>query len=335
MINRKILLITWGLGYIGSHAVVAFEQAWYKTVIIDNFINSTRKSLEGIEKILGYCPDFYECDIRDKIWLEKIFQKYSFDGVIHFAGLKAVGESCIHIHQYQDNNVSWSIVLFWVMEKFWIKKIVFSSSATVYRSDNISPLTENMPVGTTNPYGTSKLVIEKLLEDYVVHSNWWVTILRYFNPIWAHISWFIGETPNGVPNNLLPYVLEVALGKREILRVFWNDYDTPDGTWIRDYIDINDLIDAHILAFQKISSWRIKTYNVWTGKGISVLEIINQVEQITERPIPYIFDLRRSGDIASVFADSQFIKQELWWTPKKSIQDSIWTAWNFISTRVD
>jgi UDP-glucose 4-epimerase len=216
-------------------------------------MNSSRDSLSGIEKILSYCPDFYECDIGDRKGLEHIFAKYTFDGVIHFAGLKAVDESCSEIGRYHTNNVGGSMVLFSVMEQYGVKKIIFSSSATVYRADNPLPYTEDMVLGTTNPYGTTKLVIEKLLEDYARNGGWSITTLRYFNPIGAHPSGYIGEMPQGKPNNLLPYILDVARGKREKVFVFGDDYDTADGTGVRDYIDVNDLIDAHILAYEKLT----------------------------------------------------------------------------------
>ena len=330
MAEKKILLITGGAGYIGSHAVVAFEQAGYRTVIIDNLVNSSRDTLNGIEKILGYCPDFYECDIQDWEWLEKIFQKYDFDGVIHFAGLKAVGESCDHVGRYHENNVGGSLVLFGMMQKYGVQKIVFSSSATVYRSDNISPLTEDMPTGTTNPYGTTKLVIEKLLEDYSRHTGWSVTILRYFNPIGAHPSGWIWESPQGVPNNLLPYVLDVALGKRDMLYIFGDDYDTPDGTGVRDYIDVNDLVEAHICAYTSLwSGYRV--YNVWTGKGYSVLEIVHLVEEISWKKIRTQIVWRRQGDLAQVYAGIHWITTQLNWLAKRSIFDSLSTSWQYSS----
>lgn len=327
--DQKILLITGGLGYIGSHAVVAFEQAGYKAVIIDNLVNSTRDTLLGIEKILGYTPDFFECDIRNRSELEKIFQKYDFSGVIHFAGLKAVGESCRDIFEYQDNNIAWSIILFWVMEKFWIKKIVFSSSATVYRPDNFSPLNEAMPIGSTNPYGTSKIIIEQLLEDYAMHAGWMITNLRYFNPIGAHSSGNIGEVPNGIPNNLLPYILDVAIGKREKVLVFGDDYDTIDGTGVRDYIDINDLIDAHIIAYEKIVPW-CEFYNIGTGKWVSVLEMIVWVEQVSWKKIPYEIVSRRAWDLAVVFADVKRIHTKYNWKTKRTLDESIKNAYKFL-----
>ncbi len=332
--QKKCILITGGTGYIGSHAVVAFEQAGYTTVIVDNLVNSSITTLSGIEKILGYCPDFFESDIRDSPWLERMFQKYEFDGVIHFAGLKAVGESCQNIGLYHDNNIRGSMILFETMEKFGVKKIVFSSSATVYRSDNPVPFSEEMPTGTTNPYGTTKLVIEKLLEDYVENANWSATSLRYFNPIGAHISWYIGEVPRGTPNNLLPYVLEVALWKRETVYIYGNDYETPDGTGVRDYIDINDLIDAHLLSYEKLFPG-YSFYNVGTGKGTSVLEMIEKVEQVSEKQVSYSFSPRRSWDLACVFADVRKIQIEMNWSAQRNATESIKAAWNFIKNRVE
>lgn len=249
---QKTILITGGAGYIGSHAVVAFEQVGYKTVIIDNFVNSDETNLDGIKKILGYSPDFFECNISDETTLDGIFQAYNFDAVVHFAGLKAVGESCEKPLLYHENNVAGSLVLFRVMAKYGVKKIIFSSSATVYRADNLPPFTEEMSLGTTNPYGTTKWHLEKILEELATFDGWSVTNLRYFNPIGAHESGFIGEKPNGIPNNLLPYVLDVALEKREKVLVFGGDYATIDGTGVRDYIDVNDLVDAHLLAYENL-----------------------------------------------------------------------------------
>lgn len=262
MSKKTIILITGGTGYIGSHAVVAFEQAGYQTVIIDNLANSSKDTLYGIEKILWYTPPFYECDIRDIQWLEAIFEKYDFDGVIHFAWLKAVGESCENISTYQDNNVGGSISLFSIMEKFAVRKMIFSSSATVYNTNNTPPFTEDMSVGTTNPYGTSKLVIEELLKDYALHAWWDVASLRYFNPIWNHQSGYIGELPNGVPNNLLPYIMQVLLWEREKLTIFGDDYETLDGTGVRDYIDVSDLVDAHLQVYEQIQKW-YDVYNIF------------------------------------------------------------------------
>ena len=326
--DQKTLLITGGAWYIGSHAVVAFEQAGYKTVILDNFLNSSNDNLIGIQKILGYSPDFYECDIWDQNELNKIFREYHFDGVVHFAGLKAVGESCQKPHLYHQNNIWGSLVLFGIMEQFGVKKIIFSSSATVYSSNNISPLTENMPLATTNPYGTTKLVLEKVLEDYAKQWDWSVTNLRYFNPIWAHPSWYIGEIPRGTPNNLLPFIMDVACGKREKVIVFGDDYPTSDGTGVRDYIDVCDLVDAHLQAYQALSQG-LRVYNIGTGSGTSVLEMICIVSDITGKQIPYEISERRPGDIATVFCDPFLAQKELGFKAKVSICESIEKSWNF------
>ncbi len=329
---KKILLITGWTWYIGSHAVVAFEQVGYKTVILDNLSHSSKDVLIGIEKILGYTPDFYQCDLRDRLWVENIFSKYSFDGVIHFAWLKAVWESCTDIALYHENNIYGSMILFEIMQKFSVKNIVFSSSATVYRGDNISPLTEDMPLGATNPYGTTKLVIEKLLEDYVSHAHWSVMNLRYFNPIGAHPSGHIWELPQGIPNNLLPYILEVALGIRKKVSIYGDDYDTLDGTGVRDYIDINDLIDVHVKSYEKLTSWFF-SYNVWTGNWVSVLEMIEVVKKISRKAIPYEIVPRRSWDLPCVIASSDKAIRELSWNPERSLSDSIESSWKFIITR--
>ncbi len=328
MQQKKILLITGGAGYIGSHAVVAFEEAGYTTVILDNLVNSSRDALLGIEKILGYCPDFYECDIRDRDGLEKIFQKYDFDGVIHFAWLKSVDESCAQVSLYHENNVVGSVALFRVMEDFWVRKIVFSSSATVYASENISPIREDMILGTTNPYGTTKIIIEKILEDYSHHAWWSVMNLRYFNPVGAHISWNIGDAPIGGATSLLPVVLDVAMGKRESVSIYGNDYPTLDGTGVRDYIDINDLIDAHHAAYEALSGW-FHVYNIGTWRWVSVLELIHEVQAISWQSIPYTVTPRRKWDLACVLADVEKISSELWWKSSRSFSDSIQSAWKF------
>lgn len=327
--TQKTILLTWATGYIGSHAVVAFEKAGYKTVIIDNLINSSVDSLQGISKILGYIPDFYEGDIRDRGFLISLFEKYTFDAVIHFAWLKAVGESCDHPNRYHDNNIGWSISLFWVMQEFGVKKIIFSSSATVYRADNISPITESMPLGTTNPYGTTKLVIEYLLEDMVKQKDWSVMALRYFNPIGAHPSGYIGEVPQGIPNNLLPYLFDVADAKRHMVNIYGNDYDTIDGTGVRDYIDVCDLIEAHILAYEKLDSG-YEAINIWTGKGTSVFQMIGYVERASEKTIPYTVCPRRSGDIATVYCDPTLALRRLGWSAKTNIMQSVENGWMFI-----
>jgi len=308
--TQKIILITGGTGYIGSHAVVAFEQAGYQTVTIDNLSNSSLDAFDGVEKILGYRPIFHRGDIRDGDFLQGIFTEYAFDGVIHFAGLKSVGESCQNPIFYHLNNIGGSIELFRVMEEYGVRNIVFSSSATVYHSENQSPLTEDMRLGTTNPYGTTKLIIEKILEDLARDARWSVIALRYFNPIGAHSSGYIGELPNGIPNNLLPYIMDVAIGKREKVWVYGDDYDTRDGTGIRDYIDVCDLVEAHISAYQHLTSGYMPI-NIGTGKGMSVLEMIQMVQEATGQTISYEIAPRRSGDIAQCYADISLAKKIL------------------------
>lgn len=330
---QKTILITGGVGYIGSHAVVAFENAGYKTVIVDNFSNSDQTNLDWINKILGYSPDFFECDISDEKNFSKIFEKYNFDAVVHFAGLKAVGESCEKPLLYYKNNIFGSLVLFDLMARFNVKKIIFSSSATVYSGENISPLTEKSALWTTNPYGTTKLHLEKIIEELVNFAEFEAIILRYFNPIWSHSSWLIGEKPNWIPNNLLPFVFDVAIWKREKLFVFGADYPTIDGTGVRDYIDVNDLVDAHLLAYKNLEKW-LKIFNVGTGQGTSVLEIVNLVEKISWKKIPYQIIARRPWDIAEVFASAEKIKTELGWSAKRTISDAIASGWKFVKNNL-
>lgn len=331
---KKNILITWGLWYIGSHGVVAFEQAGYHTVIVDNLYNSCLATVRNIWKILGYNPDFYELDLRDKKKLEGIFQKYNFDGVLHFAWLKAVWESCEKPLMYFDNNIIGSIVLFECMEKYSVKNIIFSSSATVYNPENIIPFSEKQAVwNTTNPYGTTKFLLEKILEDLAQFSWFNVVNLRYFNPIWAHPSGFIWEDPSWIPNNLLPYIIKVAGKELSQLQVFWWDYDTRDGTWVRDYIDVNDLIQGHLKAYQKLENWKtngiFSTYNLWIGKGVSVLEMIDLFQHVTGQIIPYVITDRREGDLWEVYCNPEKAKKELWWEAHIPIEESLKNSWKF------
>lgn len=326
---KKTILITWGTGYIGSHWVVAFEQAWYKTVIVDNFVNSNIETLDWIEKIIGYKPDFYEVDLRDKSKLEEVFEKYNFDWVIHFAWLKAVWESCEKPLEYFDNNIVWTIKLLELMEKYNVKNIVFSSSATVYEPTNKSPLNEKMKTGNCfNPYWTTKLLIENILKDLSSFSWFNVMNLRYFNPIWAHSSWYIWENPEWIPNNLLPFIMKVATWELDKVKVFWNDYNTIDGTWVRDYIDVVDLIDGHLKAYKNIKKW-FNVYNLWVGKWVSVLEMIEVVRKITWKEIPYEIAPRRAWDLAEVYCNPEKAFTELWWKAKTSLEDSIKNSWKF------
>jgi UDP-glucose 4-epimerase len=332
--KKKTILITWWTGYIWSHAVVAFEQAGYKTVIVDNLWNSDITTLDWIEKIIWYRPDFYEIDLRDKDKLEKVFEKYNFDWVIHFAWLKAVWESCEKPLNYFDNNIVWSIKLFECMEKFWVKNLIFSSSATVYDSKifdskNFSWASEDDLVwNTINPYGTTKFLIEYILKDLAKFSSFNVMNLRYFNPIWAHPSWFIWEEPDWIPNNLLPFIMKVATGELEKLKVFWSDYNTIDWTWVRDYIDVVDLIEGHLKAYEKIEKW-FNVYNLWVWEWVSVLEMIKKSEKITWNKINYEIVSRRDWDLAEVYCNPSKAKKELDWEVKTSLEDSLRNSWKF------
>ena len=329
---KKTILITGGTGYIGSHAVVAFEQAWYTTVIVDNLCNSSCNTLEGIKKIIWYTPDFFECDLRDKQKLEEIFEKYNFDWVIHFAWLKAPFESQKNPIEYFNNNVTGSLILFEIMEKYKVKNIVFSSSASTYSSTNIPPISENDLQVTSSPYGTSKLLIEKILWDLWKFSDFKVMNLRYFNPIWAHESGELWELPDGKPNNLFPYIFKVLLWELQELQVFGDDYETKDGTGIRDYIDVNDLVDAHILAYEKLelsNKKSYKNYNVWKWVGVSVMEAIQTMEKVLWKKVEYKILQRRTGDIAISFCNASKIHKDLWFTAKISLEKSIENSWKF------
>ena len=329
---KKTILITWWTGYIWSHWVVAFEQAWYKTVIVDNLSNSYISTLNWIEKILGYKPDFFEVDLRDKSKLEEVFKQYNFDGVIHFAGLKAVWESCSKPLKYFDNNIVWSIKLFELMEKYWVLNIIFSSTATVYDIENIFPYNEKQNTGiTSNTYSTTKFIIEKILLDLSKFSWFNVMNLRYFNPIWAHESWYIWENPEWIPNNLLPFIMKVATWELSKLKIFGNDYNTKDWTWVRDYIDVNDLIEGHLIAYSKLwlsEKW-FNIYNLWVWKWISVLDIINVVEEVTWKKINTEIVWRREWDLAEFYCNAEKIKKELGWYTKISLKDSIKNSWKF------
>ena len=325
---KKTLLITGWTWYIGSHAVVAFEQAWYKTVLIDNLVNSSKNTLKNIGEILWYTPDFFEWDLRDKDFLEQVFSKYSFDWVLHFAWLKAVWESTQKPLEYFDNNIVGSLRLFEVMEKFSVKKIIFSSSATVYNFDNQIPYMENQNLwDTTNTYATTKYLIEKILNDLSKFSWFNVINLRYFNPIWAHSSWLIWENPEWIPNNLLPFIMKVALWQLPYVNVFGDDYDTPDGSWVRDYIDIEDLIDGHLKAYQLLENldfvWFIDDFNLWSWKGISVFQIIDASKKIIGKEIPFQVVWRRSWDIGEFYCNPTKAKNILDWQPKKTLEESL------------
>ena len=326
------ILVTGGAGFIGSHTCVELLNAGYKIVVMDNFYNSKPESLNRIKKITGKDFPFYEADIRDRAALDKIFTENKIDAVIHFAGLKAVGESVQKPLEYYENNISGTVNLCEAMRDNGCKKIVFSSSATVYGSLNKSPLTEDMQIGgTTNPYGTTKYMIELILQDlYKSDNEWSVVVLRYFNPIGAHESGLIGENPNGIPNNLLPYVSQVAVGKLEQLSVFGDDYDTPDGTGVRDYIHVVDLALGHIKAVEKVLDTKeLNVYNLGTGKGYSVLEIINAFEKASGKKINYKIVDRRPGDLATCYSDPSKAYKELGWKAERDLAKMCEDSWRW------
>ncbi len=328
------ILLTGGAGYIGSHTAVELLNAGEELVIIDNFYNSKPKALEAIKKITGKDFKFYEMDYLDRTKLEKVFEENDITAVINFAGYKCVGESVKKPIEYYTNNVSGCLTLLDTMRKFNVKKFIFSSSATVYGDPEVIPITEECKTGgTTNPYGTSKLFIEKILMDlYKSDNSWDICILRYFNPVGSHESGLIGEEPQGIPNNLMPYVARVASGQLKELSVFGNDYDTPDGTGVRDYIHVVDLAKGHLCALNKIEKEGkgLYIYNLGTGKGYSVLDMVKAFEETTGKKVPYKITERRPGDIATCYADPQKAKEELNWTAEKDINDMCKDTWNFI-----
>lgn len=326
------ILVTGGAGYIGSHTSIELLQAGYDIVIVDNFCNSKPESLNRIEELTGKKPKFYEVDILDREGLNKVFDENNIEAVIHFAGLKAVGESVEKPIEYYENNISGTLVLCDVMRKHNVKKIVFSSSATVYGMNNKVPFSEDMPTASaTNPYGSTKLFIEQILSDiYVSDNEWSVALLRYFNPIGAHESGRIGEDPNGIPNNLMPYITQVAVGKRKELSVFGNDYDTHDGTGVRDYIHVVDLAKGHLKAVEKVlSSNGVEAYNLGTGIGYSVLDVVNSFENASGQKVPYKIVERRAGDIGTCYADATKALRELGWKAEKNLDDMCRDSWRW------
>ena len=329
------ILVTGGAGFIGSHTCVELLNAGYEIVVVDNYYNSNPKSLERVKELTGKDFKSYECDIRDSEGMDKIFKENKIDAVIHFAGLKAVGESCQKPIEYYDNNIGGTLKLCDVMRNNGCKNIVFSSSATVYGIKNVSPLKETMKTGgTTNPYGTTKYMIEIILEDiYKSDNEWNVTLLRYFNPIGAHESGRIGENPSGIPNNLMPYITQVAIGKRPFLSVYGNDYDTPDGTCIRDYIHVVDLADGHVKAVNNILDGKkgVQIFNLGTGKGYSVLDIVKAFSKAYGKELPYKIAPRRPGDLAVCFSDPSKAKEVLGWEAKRGIDDMCRDSWNWQS----
>ncbi len=327
----KTILVTGGAGYIGSHTCVELINSGYNVVVVDNYSNSSAESIKRVEKITGKKIALYEGDVRDKAALDKIFTEHKIDWVIHFAGLKAVGESCAKPVEYYDNNLNGTLVLLQAMREHGCKKIVFSSSATVYGDPEVLPLTEECKTGgTTNPYGTSKYFQEIMLTDvYKADNEWTVVLLRYFNPVGAHESGLIGEDPKGIPNNLTPYIAKVAIGELKEVGVFGNDYPTPDGTGVRDYIHVVDLAKGHVAAIDKIGKSGVYTYNLGTGVGYSVLDVIRAFEKACGHKLPYVIKPRRAGDIAACYADASKAKKELNWEAKLGIDEMCASSWNW------
>lgn len=325
------ILITGGAGYIGSHTSVELLKAGLEIVVLDNLSNSKIDSLGRIREITGKDFKFYQSDLLNKVELQNIFSENDIEAVIHFAGLKAVGESVSFPLHYYQNNITGTLNLCELMEKFGVRNLVFSSSATVYGTQEHVPLTEKLPLAATNPYGRTKLMIEEILRDiYVSNNKWSIALLRYFNPVGAHPSGQIGEDPNGIPNNLVPYITQVAIGKRKEINVFGNDYDTHDGTGIRDFIHVVDLAAGHIKALEKVmSSVGVSAYNLGTGKGYSVLEMIHAFEKVTGKNIPYKIIDRRPGDIGISYADSTKAQKELDWVAKKGIEEMCSDSWRW------
>ncbi len=333
---KSKILITGGAGYIGSHTCLELLAAGFELVVIDNLSNSKRESLRRVESISGAELTFVETDVRDKPGLERIFAAHSIDAVIHFAGLKAVGESVEKPLQYYDVNVAGSLVLFEVMAAANVKILVFSSSATVYGDPHSVPIREDFPLSATNPYGRSKLMIEDMLRDvYRADPAWRIGLLRYFNPVGAHVSGKIGEDPNGIPNNLMPIVAQVACGKRDLVSVHGNDYNTHDGTGVRDYIHVMDLARGHVKALNALSSLQnrsgLMTLNLGTGKGYSVLEVVKAFEAASGRTVPYSIGPRRPGDIAECFADSALAAETIGWRAELGLDEMCADAWRWQS----
>lgn len=329
------ILVTGGAGYIGSHTCVELLNKGYGVVVIDNLVNSNPKALERVEQITGKKLSFYEADVRDRATLDKIFEKHDIGCAIHFAGLKAVGESVAMPLEYYDNNLNSTVTLCRAMKDHGVNNIVFSSSATVYSGDNSMPLRETSHTGMcTNPYGWTKYMSEQILRDTAkAVPDWSVVLLRYFNPIGAHSSGLIGEDPRGIPNNLMPYISQVAIGRRDHLNVFGNDYDTPDGTCLRDYIDIVDLARAHVAALDRMTDGKMQQkyeiFNVGTGRPVSVLELVERFERVNGVPVPHRFTARREGDVPSVYADPTLANEVLGWKATRDLDDTLRAAWKW------
>jgi len=340
---KNIILVTGGAGYIGSHTCVELINNGFEVVVVDNLSNSKIEAIRRIEKITGQSISFHQSDVRNQDSLNRIFKEHKINAVIHFAGLKAVGESCQQPLAYYQNNLDSTLVLLETMNKACVKNLVFSSSATVYGDPHTVPILESFPLQATNPYGRTKLFIEDILRDVsaadtIISSRnpWKFALLRYFNPVGAHPSGLIGEDPNGIPNNLMPYLSQVAIGKLEILSVFGDDYPTPDGTGVRDYIHVVDLAQGHIKALQYLLKHPIETpicepFNLGTGTGYSVLEMVNSFKKVTARDIPYRIAPRRSGDIAACYADPSLSREKLDWKAERDLETMLTDTWRWQS----
>ncbi len=331
------ILVTGGAGYIGSHTCIELIESGYEVVVVDNLCNSSLESLKCVEKLTDSDIPFHKVDVRDKQALTHVFEQYSIDGVIHFAGLKSVGESVEKPIEYYDTNVGGTFILADVMREFDCKTFIFSSSATVYGDPHTVPIKEDFPLSVTNPYGRSKLMIEEFLQDvFLSDDSWHIALLRYFNPIGAHKSGLIGEDPNGIPNNLIPYISQVAVGKLEKLSVFGGDYDTPDGTGVRDYIHVVDLAKGHVKALQALKDKsQILIVNLGTGNGYSVLDMVKAFEKASGKNIPYKIVDRRSGDIATCYADPAYAKEKLAWKAEYELDEMCKDTWRWQSMNPD
>ncbi|QOR62597.1 UDP-glucose 4-epimerase GalE [Sulfurovum sp. ST-21] len=331
------VLVTGGAGYIGSHTCVELLEEGYEVVVFDNFCNASPESIRRVEEITGKELVTVEGDIRSRDDLARVFAEHTIDTVIHFAGLKAVGESVEDPLRYYENNVCGTVVLCEAMAEHGCKSIVFSSSATVYGDPQTTPIREDFPLSATNPYGRSKLFVEEILRDlYISDPEWKIVLLRYFNPVGAHTSGRIGEDPNGIPNNLMPFISQTAVGKREKLSVFGDDYDTHDGTGVRDYIHVVDLAAGHVKALEKLPQTDgVLTVNLGTGQGYSVLDMVKAFEKVSGRKIPYVIAPRRSGDIAKCYADPTYAKEVLGWEAKKGIEEMCRDSWRWQSQNPD
>ncbi len=326
------ILLTGGTGFIGSHTAVALAEAGYSFVILDNLSNSSSKVLDRLARLNASPLAFVNADVRDAQTLDKLFGEYKFSGVIHFAGLKAVGESVAQPLRYFDNNVNGTLQLLQAMQRATVQKIVFSSSATVYGDPASVPIQESAPLTSTNPYGRSKLLCEDILRElFQADANWQIALLRYFNPVGAHISGLLGEAPNGVPNNLMPYVTQVASGQREFLQIFGNDYDTPDGTGVRDYLHVMDLAQGHVAALRALDAPKLLTVNLGTGQGVSVKQLVDAFARVNDVPIAHRYVARRAGDIAQCFADPTQAQELLNWKAQLGLDRMCADAWRWQS----